>query len=58
MPIAIWVNIWYYIYVIKREKNKNLSKKNSKKFKKSLDKPKKVWYNKYVIKRNANLFDK
>jgi hypothetical protein len=44
----------YNKYVIKREKNKNFSKK----LKKTLDKSKKVWYNKYVIKRNENLFDK
>ena len=47
------------MYVIKREREEQKPlKKISKKFKKSLDKPKKVWYNKYVIKRNANLFDK
>lgn len=45
----------YNKYVIKREKNKNLSKKTLKKVKKTLDKSKKVWYNKYVIKGTKTL---
>ena len=45
----------YNKYVIKREKNKNFSKKNFKKVKKTLDKSKKVWYDKYVIKGTKTL---
>ena len=50
------------MYVIKRERNnkntKKFLKKNLKKVKKTLDKSKKVWYNKYVIKRETSSINK
>jgi hypothetical protein len=47
------------IYVCNQERETTKHKKVSqKKLKKTLDKLKKMCYNKYVIKRNENLFDK